>query len=82
MNRSITWKLIFTILLTVISVSLIVPLEDRELGAYALSQVTSDANASNHSGHEKFSEVIDNLRLQLPSNQSIDYAALRDYGEA
>ena len=81
MNRSITWKLIFTILLTVISVSLIVPLEDRELGAYALSQVTSDANASNHSGHEKFSEVIDNLRLQLPSNQSIDYAALRDYGK-
>ena len=43
-----------------------------------LTQVTSDANASDHAGHEKFSEVIDNLRLQLPSDQPIDFAALRD----
>jgi SecD/SecF fusion protein len=81
MNRSNSWKLIFTALLTAISVSLILPFEDQELGEYALTQVTSEANASNHAGHEKFSEVIDNLRLQLPSDQSIDYAALRDYGK-
>ena len=81
MNRSNTWKLIFTALLTAISISLILPFEDRVLGEYALSRVTSDANASNHAGHEKFSEVIDNLRLQLPEDQPIDYAALRDYGK-
>jgi SecD/SecF fusion protein len=81
MNRSNSWKLIFTALLTAISVSLILPFEDQELGEYALTQVTSEANASNHAGHEKFSEVIDNLRLQLPSDQPIDYAALRDYGK-
>ena len=45
------------------------------------TQVTSDANTSNHAGHEKFSEVIDNLRLQIPSEQPIDYSALRDYGK-
>ena len=81
MNRSNTWKLIFTALIAVISVTLILPLEDQELGEYALSQVTSDANASNHAGHEKFSEVLDNIRLQLPSEQPIDYSKLRDYGK-
>ena len=74
-------KLIFTALLTAISISLILPFEDQKLGDYALTQVTSDANASDHAGHEKFSEVIDNLRLQLPSDQPIDFAALRDYGK-
>jgi len=81
MNRSNSWKLIFTALLTAISVSLILPFEDQELGDYALAQVTSDANASDHAGHEKFSEVINNLRLQLPSDQPIDFGALRDYGK-
>ena len=81
MNRSNTWKLFFTALLIAVSISLILPFEDRVLGDYALSQVTSDANASNHAGHEKFSEVIDNLRLQLPEDQPIDYASLRDYGK-
>ena len=81
MNRSNSWKLIFTALLTAISVTLILPFEDQELGDYALSQATSDANSSDHAGHEKFSEVIDNLRLQLPSDQAIDYSALRDYGK-
>ena len=81
MNRSNTWKLIFTALITAISFSLIFPFEDRELGDYALSQVTSDANASNHAGHENFSEVINNLRMQLPEDQPIDCSALRDYGK-
>ena len=81
MNRSNTWKLIFTALITAISITLILPFEDRELGEYALSQVTSDANSSNHTGHESFSEVINNLRIQLLENQPIDYAALRDYGK-
>jgi hypothetical protein len=76
MNRSNSWKLIFTALLTAISVSLILPFEDQELGEYALTQVTSEANASNHAGHEKFSEVIDNLRLQLPSDQPIVYGIM------
>ena len=81
MNRSNTWKLIFTAFIAAISISLILPLDDRELGDYALTQVTSDANTSNHAGHEKFSEVIDNIRLQIPSDQPIDYSALRDYGK-
>jgi len=81
MNRSNTWKLIFTALITAISITLILPFEDRELGEYALSQVTSDANSSNHAGHESFSEVINNLRIQLLEDQPIDYAALRDYGK-
>ncbi len=81
MDRSNFWKIILTALITAICVTLILPFEDRELGDYALSQVTSDANASNHAGHESFSEVIDNLRIQLPEDQPIDYSALRDYGK-
>jgi len=81
MNKSTTWKLIFTALIIVISFTLIQPFEDQELGGYALSQVSSEANSSNHTGHENFAEVIDNLRNQLPEDQPIDYGALRSYGK-
>ena len=81
MNKSTTWKLIFTALIVVISFTLIQPFEDQELGGYALSQVSSEANSSNHTGHENFAEVIDNLRNQLPEDQPIDYGALRSYGK-
>ena len=81
MNKSTYWKLVFTFFVVVISFSLITPFEDQELGEYALGQVSSEANSSNHTGHENFSEVIDNLRNQLPEDQPIDYGALRSYGK-
>ncbi len=81
MSNSNAWKLFFLFALAAISFGLILPFENRELGEFALSQVTSDANESHHAGHEKFSEVIDNLRLQLPSDQQIDFSSLRDYGK-
>ena len=81
MNKSTYGKLIFTFLIILISFSLIQPFEDQELGGYALSQVSSEANSSNHTGHENFAEVIDNLRNQLPEDQPIDYGALRSYGK-
>ena len=43
--------------------------------------MSSEANASDHIGHESFSEVIDNLRNELPQDQPIDYAYLRAYGK-
>ena len=81
MNKTTTWKLLFTFLIIIISFSLITPFEDQELGEYALSQVSSEANASNHIGHENFSEVIDNIRNQLPDEEPVDYGALRAYGK-
>jgi SecD/SecF fusion protein len=81
MNKTTTWKLLFTFLIILISFSLVTPFEDQELGEYALSQVSSEANASNHAGHENFAQVIDNLRNQLTEDQSIDYGALRAYGK-
>ena len=81
MNKTTTWKLLFTFLIILISFSLVTPFEDQELGEYALSQVSSEANASNHAGHENFAQVIDNLRNQLTEEQSIDYGALRAYGK-
>ena len=81
MNKTTTLKLLFTFLIIIISFSLITPFEDQELGNYALSQVSSEANASNHTGHENFSEVIENLRNQLPDGQPIDYSSLRAYGK-
>ena len=81
MSKSNFWKLFAAILIVAISFALISPYEDRELGEYALSQVTSDANASHHVGHESFSEVIDNIRSQLPEDGIVDYKSLRDYGQ-
>ena len=81
MTRSNTWKLGIISIIIILGYSLITPLEDRALGDYALNQVTSEANASDHQGHETFSEVIQNIRNQLPSEESIDYAALRAYGK-
>ena len=80
MNKNQVWKLLFVVLLFFISLGLISPFEDRELGEYAQSQVTTDANSSNHIGYESFDEVIDTLRRQLPNEQAIDFRALRDFG--
>jgi len=79
MNSSSNWKILSIFLLAAFSLSLILPLEDQNLGEYALGQVTSDANASDHAGHEQFSEVIDNLKIQLGDDE-ISFTALRDYG--
>ena len=80
MNKTQVWKLLFVVIIIFISLGLISPLEDRELGEYAQSQVTSEANSSNHIGYETFDEVIETLRRQLPEDQSIDFRALRDFG--
>ena len=80
MNKTQVWKLLFVVLIIFISFGLISPFEDRELGEYAQSQATSEANSSNHIGYESFDEVIDTLRRQLPDDQSIDFRALRDFG--
>ena len=81
MNKPTMWKLLFAFIILLLSFSLITPFEDRELGVYALGQVSSAANASDHIGHESFSEVIENLRNQLPDDKAIDYASLRSYGK-
>ena len=80
--KSNSWKLFLTLFLILISFLLITPLEDRSLGEYALSQVTSEANASDHIGHESFSEVIENLQNQIGEDEVIDYGKLRDYGKS
>ena len=80
MNKNQVWKLFFVLILIFISLGLVSPFEDRELGEYASSQVTSDANASNHVGYETFDEVIDTLRRQLPEDGAIDYKSLRNFG--
>lgn len=81
MTKSNLWRLGFTLILILISFSLISPFEDRVLGDYALSQVTSDANASDHQGHETFAEVIENITSQIPEGEIVDYGALRNYGK-
>ena len=80
MNKTQVWKLLFVVLIIFISIGLISPFENRELGEYAQSQVTSEANSSNHLGYETFDEVIETLRRQLPEDQAVDFRALRDFG--
>ena len=81
MTKSDYWKLSLTIFTLMVGISLITPFSDRPLEQYALSQVTSDANSSNHMGHETFKEVIDNLTDQLGESDSIDYRKLKEYGQ-
>lgn len=81
MTKSDYWKLSLTIFTLMVGISLITPFSDRPLEKYALSQVTSDANSSNHMGHETFKEVIDNLTNQLGESDSIDYRKLKEYGQ-
>ncbi len=81
MTKSNIWRLGFTLVLVLICFSLITPFEDQNIGEYALSQVTSDANESDHLGHETFAEVLENLRNQLPEGTEVDYGALRTYGQ-
>jgi len=81
MTKSNFWRLGFTLLLILLSFSLISPFEDRVLGDYALSQVTSEANASDHQGHETFAEVLENISNQIPEGEIVDYSALRSYGK-
>ncbi|HCY58687.1 MAG TPA: hypothetical protein DHU78_07525, partial [Opitutae bacterium] len=61
MNRSTIWRLGITLFLVLVSISLVSPLDDRNLADYASGQVTSEANASNHIGHETFAEVIETI---------------------
>ena len=81
MNRSTIWRLGITLFLVLISISLVSPLDDRNLANYASDQVTSEANASNHVGHETFAEVIETIKSQIPEGSEIDYGALRSYGK-
>ena len=80
MNKSNLWRLGFATILVLLSFALISPLEDRNLGDYALNQVTSEANSSDHQGHETFAEVLENIENELPEGSNIDYGALRSYG--
>ena len=81
MNRSTIWRLGITLFLVLVSISLVSPLDDRNLADYASGQVTSEANASNHIGHETFAEVIETIKSQMPEGSEIDYGALRSYGK-
>ena len=81
MNKSTIWRLGITLFLVLISISLVSPFDDRNLANYASDQVTSEANASNHIGHETFAEVIETIKSQIPEGSEIDYGALRSYGK-
>ncbi|MEC8013060.1 MAG: protein translocase subunit SecD [Verrucomicrobiota bacterium] len=81
MNKSTFWRIGIALSLLLISLALVSPFEDRNLGEYALSQVTSDANSSDHVGHETFSEVLDNIKNQLPAETEVDFKSLRTYGK-
>ena len=82
MNKTNFWKLGFALFIVFISFILITPFDDRELSEYALSQVTSEANETDHVGHETFGEVLENIKTQISDNQQIDYSILRSYGQS
>ena len=80
MNKNQIWKLIFILLIIGVCFGLISPFADRELGEYALGQVTSEANESNHVGYETFAEVIETIRNQIPDDEAIDFLKLKNFG--
>ena len=47
-----------------------------EVSEYALSLVTSEANETDHVGHETFGETLENIKTPISDNQQGDYSIL------
>ena len=81
MPKSVLWKFLPTTFLVLVSVALITPFEDQDLGEYALSQTTSEANATLYPDYGKLEIIISEIRNGLSEGESIDYQDLREFGK-
>ncbi len=81
MPKIVLWKFLMTTFLVLVSFALITPFDDRDLGEYALSQATSDANATLFPDYQTFDKVLSELREGLSEGESVDYQMLRDFGQ-
>ena len=81
MTKSTIWKLIFIFLILLASFSLVSPFEDRELGEYAESQASTNADSTIYPDHVTFSSVTNNIRAGLEEGEALDFEKLRNYGK-
>ena len=80
MPKTVLWKFLTTAFLITVSLVLITPFDDQDLGDYALSQSNSDANESLYPSYVTFDNILRELKEGLDEGESIDYKTLRDFG--
>ena len=80
MPKTVLWKFLTTAFLITVSLVLITPFDDQDLGDYALSQSNSDANKTLYPSYVTFDNILRELRDGLDEGESIDYKTLRDFG--
>lgn len=81
MPKLVLWKFLLTTFLVLVSFALITPFEDQDLGEYALSQATSEANATLYPDYGNLEKVLSEIRDGLSDDESIDYQILREFGK-
>ena len=79
MPKNVLWKFLPTLFLVLVSFALITPFDDQDLGEYALSQSTSDANATLYPNYLTFEKVLDEVKEGLGEAEKVDFKSLKDF---
>ena len=79
MPKNVLWKFLPTAFLVLVSFTLITPFDDQDLGEYALSQSTSDANATLYPNYLKFEKVLNEVKEGLSDDEKVDFKSLKDF---
>ncbi len=80
MPKNVLWKFLPTAFLVLVSFTLITPFDDQDLGEYALSQSTSDANATLYPNYLKFEKVLNEVKEGLSTDEKVNFKSLKDFG--
>ena len=79
MPKNVLWKFLPTAFLVLVSFTLITPFDDQDLAEYALSQSTSDANATLYPNYLKFEKVLDEVKEGLSTDEKVNFKSLKDF---
>ena len=79
MPKNVFWKFLPTAFLVLVSLALITPFDDQDLGDYALSESTSDANATLYPNHLTFEKVLNEIKEGLGEDEKVDFKSLKDF---
>ncbi|MBT3570703.1 MAG: hypothetical protein HN494_17780, partial [Opitutae bacterium] len=79
MPKNVLWKFLPTAFLVLVSIALITPFDDQDLGDYALSESTSDANATRYPNYLTFEKVLNEIKEGLGEDEKVDFKSLKDF---
>jgi SecD/SecF fusion protein len=80
MPKNVLWKFLPTAFLVLVSFTLITPFDDQDLAEHALSESTSDANATLYPNYLKFEKVLNEVKEGLGEDEKVEFKSLKDFG--